>query len=388
MSGPLSGVRVLDLTHVLNGPFGTMLLAHMGAEVLKVEYGAGDHFRHSWMPEGVTRDGYEFVWVNSNKKSITLNLKHEKGKEIFRRLAAKSDVVTENFTVGVMDRLGLGYEALREINPRIIYAFSRGYGDSGPYANVRAYAGTIMAMSGWQYTAQMAAGQPGVKVQGIGDEAAGVSTALGVCAALYAREQTGKGQKIEVSMQEAMMGFMVSQFHTHFEGVGIGSAPKPCADGHYTYRAPEAEAPDALWSRLLDAIGGPGLARDPAYATARSRHENYATLEQVIADWVRTHTRREIWELFGEVGLATGQVLSLDDVLEDPHLRERGAFTKMKHPETGEVTMLAPWIHFSETPAALTTPAPSVGQHTRQVFSGLLGISDEQLDELAEAGVI
>jgi crotonobetainyl-CoA:carnitine CoA-transferase CaiB-like acyl-CoA transferase len=388
MSGPLTGTRILDLTHVLNGPFGTMLLAHMGAEVLKVEHGAGDHFRHSWMPDGVTRDGYEFIWVNSNKKSITLNLKHEQGKEIFRRLVAKCDVVVENFTVGVMDRLGLGYEALREINPRIIYACSRGYGESGPYANIRAYAGTIMAMSGWQDVAQTAAGHPGMKVVGIGDEAAGVSTALGVCAALYAREQTGRGQRIEISMQEAMMGFMISQFHTFFEGVKIGSAPKACADGYYAYRAPEAEASDRLWRQLLEAIGGPELAHDAAYATADLRRENYDSLEKIVSEWVRTHTRKEIWQVFGALGLATGPVLSLSDVLDDPHLRERGAFVKMPHPDAGEVTMVAPWIRFSETPAALTSPAPAVGQHNQEVFGDLLGLDAAQIADLAKAGAI
>jgi len=381
-------VRVLDLTHGLNGPFSTMLLAHMGAEVLKLEYGDGDHFRHSWMPEGVTRDGYEFLTVNSNKKGITLNLKHEKGKELFRQLVCKSDVVTENFTVGVMDRLGLGYEALRTVNPRIIYACSRGYGETGPYAEVRAYAGTIMAMSGWQHAAQTAAGQPGSKVLGIGDEAAGVSTALGICAALYARDRTGKGQKIEVSMQEAMMGFMVSHFHTHFEGVKIGSAPKPCADGYYAYHAPDADAPDKLWDRLLETVGGAEVAEDPRYANAERRRENYAALEEILAGWVSTHTRLEIWRLFGGLGLATGPVLSIGDVLEDPHLQERGAFLKIEHPDAGEVTLLAPWIRFSETPAALTAPSPGLGQHNREVFSELLGLNDDQIAELAEAGII
>jgi len=365
-----------------------MLLAHMGAEVLKVEFGTGDHFRHSWMPDGVTRDGYEFLVVNANKKSVTLNLKNEKGKELFRQLVAKSDVVSENFTVGVMDRLGLGYEALREINPRIIYACSRGYGETGPYANIRAYAGTIMAMSGWQYAAQAAAGEPGIKVAGIGDEAAGVSTALGVCAALYAREQTGRGQKIEVSMQEAMMGFMVSHFHTHFEGVKIGSAPKPCADGYYAYHAPDAEAPDKLWAQLLEAIGGSELARNPAYATARFRRENYAALEGVVSEWVRTHTRQEIWQVFGGLGLATAPVLSIDDVLEDPHLQERGAFVRVEHPAYGDLTLLAPWIRFSETPGAVTAPGPAVGQHNQEVLRDLLGLSPEQVDQLASEGAI
>src|SRR5919197_1356531 len=149
MPGPLHGVRVIDLTHVLNGPFSTMLLAHMGAEVVKIEHGPGDRFRHAWMPIDADHDGYEFLWVNSNKKCITLDLKHPRGKELFRELVKRADIVAENFTVGVMDRLGLGYEALREINPRLIYASSKGYGERGPYKHIRANASTIMSITGW-----------------------------------------------------------------------------------------------------------------------------------------------------------------------------------------------------------------------------------------------
>ena len=146
MAGALDGVRVLDLTHVLNGPFCTVQLAHMGAEVIKVEYGAGDRFRHAWMPVDVKRDGYEFIAVNANKKGIVVDLKQAEGKQVFVELVKRSDIVVENFTTGTMDRLGLGYEALREINPRLIYACSRGYGESGPYRHVRANAATISAI--------------------------------------------------------------------------------------------------------------------------------------------------------------------------------------------------------------------------------------------------
>src|SRR5262249_44360493 len=154
-------------------PFCTVLLAHMGAEVIKIEHGRGDRFRHAWMPYDAKKDGWEFMAVNNNKKGILLDLKKEKGKLLFRRLVEKSDVVVENFTVGVMDRLGLGYEDLRKINPRIIYACSRGYGETGPYANVRANAGSIQAITGWMDTTARLVGKPGAKGPGIGDEAAG-----------------------------------------------------------------------------------------------------------------------------------------------------------------------------------------------------------------------
>src|SRR5579862_1892081 len=220
--GVLAGIRVLDLSHMLNGPFCTMLLGHMGAEVIKLEHGEGDGFRYVWMPVDADHDAYEFLVVNSNKKGITLNLKSERGRELFLELVRRSDVIVENFSLGVMDRLGLSYDQLSDINPRLVYATSKGYGETGPFAHVRAYAPTIMARSGWLESAWRTSGVRGTKVLGIGDEAAGVSLALGIVAALYAREHTGVGQKIEVSMQEALMGFMVQSFHTHFEGVEVG----------------------------------------------------------------------------------------------------------------------------------------------------------------------
>jgi len=387
MSGPLTGVRVLDLTHVLNGPFATGLLAQMGAEVLKVEHGkGGDRYRHSWMPPDAPRDGYEFLMVNSNKKGITINLKHEKGKEIIRKLVEKSDVVAENFTVGVMDRLGLGYEALREINPRIIYAFSRGFGETGPYRHVRANASTIMAMSGWQHSAQRLAGQPGVKALGIGDEAAGVSLALGICGALYAREVTGKGQKVEVSMQEALMGFMPSTFHTHFEGRSVGQPPKPCSDGYYAFHLPDMS--DELWRDLSAAMGSPELAEEPRFATQKARRQNYHEVEEVMSEWVQSKTRQEIWDTFSSFGLSSGPVLSLGEVIEDPHIKERKAFVQVEHPRSGTVTLLAPWIRFSETPSEISRAAPLIGQDNVAVYGELLGLSDDEVQKLADEGAI
>ncbi len=386
MAGPLFGVRVLDLTHVLNGPFCTMLLAHMGAEVLKVEHGSGDRFRHAWMPPDAKHDGYEFLMVNSNKKGITLNLKHDKGGKLFRELVKKSDVLVENFTVGVMDRLGFGYHALRELNPRIIYACSRGYGESGPYKHVRANAATIMAMSGWQFAAQELAGKPGFKALGIGDEAAGFSMALAVCAALYAREQTGKGQKIEISMQEALMGFMVSTFHTLFEGRKVGQPPKECADGHYAFHLPDVS--DELWGKLCTAMGTPEVAKDPRFATNKARRRNYEDVEALVSKWVRGKTRQELWDMLSSFGLSSGMVLGLAEVLDNPHIQERRAFVDIEHPEAGAVKLLAPWMRFSETPGAITSAAPLIGQHNHEVYNSMLGLSEAEVNQLAEEGAI
>ena len=386
MSGPLQGLRIIDLSHVLNGPFGTVLLAHMGAEVLKIEWGQGDRFRHAWMPLDASHDGYEFLAVNTNKKGITLNLKHARGKEIFLELVKRSDAVVENFSIGVMERLGLDYSRLREVNPRIIYASSKGYGEDGPKAHMRANAATIMAATGWTNVAWEFSGRRGTVPQGIGDEAAGVSMALGVLAALYAREQSGHGQKIEVSMQEALLGFMVSNFHTLFESRPVGALPKQCADGYVAFHLPDM--PDGLWESFATAMGHPEAIHEPRFATAVSRREHYTEWDQLVASWVKSATREELAQVFGTTGISAAPIVTLAEVLEDEHLRHRQAFVDVEDPRAGTVKMLRPWIRFSETPAEITTSAPLVGQHNDEVYHGLLGFDDDELANLKAEGVI
>ena len=384
--GPLAGVRVIDLTHVLNGPFATMLLAHMGAEVIKIEPRSGDRFRYAWMPVDADHSGYEFLVVNANKKGVTLNLKDERGKALFRSLVERADVVVENFSVGVMDRLGLGYEALRKIKPDLIYASSTGYGESGPYRNMRANASIVTGMTGWSDNAWKEAGAEGGRVPAIGDEAAGMSMALGICAALFARERTGEGQKIHVAMMEAHLGFMVSAFHTLFEGRQVGSMPKRCADGYVTFHLPHI--PDKLWGQFVTAMGHPEMIEDPRFATHRARQENFQAMEATVGEWVRAKTRAELWTVFRAVGISGAPIRPLADVFEDEHFRERETFVKVVDPQAGELTMLAPWIHFSETPAHLERTGPAIGQHNRDVYGGLLGLDAAELDELEQTGVI
>ena len=202
MPGPLNDIRVVDFTHALNGPFCTMLLGHLGAEIIKIEPPQGDNFRRSWMAPDAGKDGYEFLWINVNKKSVVLNLKTGRGVELARGLITRADVLVENYQKGTMERFGLDYESIKEANPRLIYACSRGYGEWGPYADHGNTAATNNSMTGWTHTAWEYAGAEGTKSLGIGDEAAGVSMTVGILAALHARERTGEGQRIVVSMQE------------------------------------------------------------------------------------------------------------------------------------------------------------------------------------------
>ena len=386
MTGPLSGVRVLDLTHVLNGPFATMLLGHMGAEVLKVEYGKGDRYRHSWMLPDAGRDGYEFLAINANKKCITLNLKHPEGRDLFERLLARSDVLVENFAHGAMERLGYGYEALKAINPRVIYAVARGYGETGPNARMRAFAPTVMASAGWVDTAWKFSGQPGTKVLGIGDEAAGVSLALGIVSALYSRERTGQGTKIEISMQEAMLGFMVNTLHTLFEGQPVGGRYFACADGHVSFHLPDM--PDELWRNLTAALGHEDAATDPRFDSPAARRRNFPQVQEEVAEMVRGHSRAELWEIFKTYKLASHPVLSIAEVVESEHIKDRGAFVSVEHPTAGTLRLLRPWIRFSEMPTSIDHAGSAVGEDNAVVYRDLLGIDEDRLRELKAAGAI
>lgn len=387
MSGPLSGVRVLDLTHVLNGPFATMLLAHMGAEVLKVEYGDGDRYRHSWMSPDANRDGYEFMAANANKKCITLNLKHPEGRKIFEALLAKSDVLVENFSIGVMERLGYGYDQLKKFNPKVIYAFSRGFGASGPYSHMRAFAPTVLASVGWVNAAWEFSGRPGEKVLGIGDEASGVSLAVGICAALYSREKTGQGTKIEISMQEAMLGFMVSTLHTHFEGNPVGSRFFECADGGYvSFHLPDMS--DDLWTKLVTSLGYADAVTDPLFANRKARRRNFPKVRAKVSEMVRGKTRAELQAIFKEYGLGSFPVLTIKEVVENEHIKARGAFQEVEHPKAGKVKLLRPWIRFSDMPTQIDHPGPAIGEHNAEVYKDLLGFDDAKLKELKEAGAI
>jgi len=386
MPGALDDIRVIDFTHALNGPFCTMLLGHLGAEIIKIEPPEGDAFRRSWMPPDAKVDGYEFLWVSVNKKSVVLNLKTERGADLARQLIAKADVVVENYHTGTMEKFGLGYDALREVNPRIIYACSRGFGETGPYKDYGSTAHTNNSMTGWTHTGWKYSGAPGTKAIGIGDEAAGVSMVMGILAALHARERTGEGQRIVVSMQEALLGFMISEFHEHFIGIEVGNYPVPVADGYFTLRMPDLS--DNAFKKLAKFMDRDDLVSDSRFATAPARKENRGELHKLIKEWAQRKTRQELWDGLRQIGYFGAPVLSMGEVIEDPHIRERNAFVERNHPTAGPVRLLAPWIHMSKTPASIRSDSPAIGQHTDEVLSELLKLSDRELRELRTTGAI
>lgn len=386
MPGALHDVRVIDFTHALNGPFCTMLLGHLGAEIIKIEPPSGDRFRRSWMPPRDAKDGYEFVWINVNKKSVVLNLKTERGIDLARQLIARVDVLVENYQQGTMERFGLDYDSIKNLNPRLIYACSRGYGEWGPYAAYGNTAQSNNSMTGWTHTAWKYSGVQGTKALGIGDEAAGVSMAAGILAALHARERTGEGQKIVVSMQEAVLGFMISSMHEYFTGNDVGNHPIQVADGYFTLRIPDMS--DGVWAQLAHLIGQSDLVKDPRFATATERRQHRVELEESVKEWARHKTRQQIWEALRDLDYFGAPVLSTAEVLEDPHIKARKAFIERNHPTAGTTTLLAPWIHLSKTPASIRDDAPAIGQHTDEVLGGLLSLTAAKLSELRAQGAI
>ncbi len=386
MAGALDDIRVIDFTHALNGPFCTMMLGHMGAEIIKIEPPAGDGFRRSWMPPNSKVDGYEFLWINANKKSVVLNLKSPRGADLARQLIAKADVVVENYHTGTMEKFGLGYEDLKQINPRLIYACSRGFGESGPYKDYGSTAHTNNSMTGWTHTGWNYSGAPGTKAIGIGDEAAGVSMVCGILAALHARERSGEGQRIVVSMQEALLGFMISEFHEHFIGIEIGNKPVPAADGYFTLRIPDLS--DGGFAKLAKFMGREDLLEDTRFATAAARKQNRSELYELIKTWVSGKTRQELWDGLRHIDYFGAPVLSMGEVIDDQHIKERQAFIERNHPVAGPVKLLAPWIHMSKTPPSIREDSPAIGQHTDQVLGEILGLDAAERSELRAQEVV
>ena len=386
MPGALEDIRVIDFTHALNGPFCTMLLGHMGAEIIKIEPPSGDGFRRSWMPPNAKVDGYEFLWINVNKKSVVLNLKTERGVELARQLIARADVVVENYHAGQMEKFGLGYEDLKKINPRLIYSCSRGFGESGPYKDYGSTAHTNNSMTGWTHTGWKYSGAQGTKAIGIGDEAAGVSMVCGILAALHSRERTGEGQRIVVSMQEALLGFMISEFHEHFIGIEVGNYPVPVADGYFTLRIPDIS--DNRWAKLAKFMDREDLLEDPRFASAPARKQHRAELHELIKTWARNKTRQELWDGLRNIDYFGAPVLSMGEVIDDPHIKERQAFIEHNHPTAGPTKLLAPWIHMSKTPASIRSDSPALGQHTDEILRGVLGLSVTDLSDLRSQGVV
>jgi crotonobetainyl-CoA:carnitine CoA-transferase CaiB-like acyl-CoA transferase len=400
---PLVGVRVVDFSWVWAGPFCAMQLAHLGAEVIRLEsQSRPDAARRlpimpTGMDPGLNRSGYFNQW-NQGKQSVFLNLAAPGAIEIARRLIAKSDVVVENFATGVMDRLGLGYEDLCRVKPDIIMASISGYGQTGPQRSYMGYGPAIVPLSGLASLTGYPGGQPDEVGISYGDPTGGITAAAGVMAALVARRRTGKGQHIDVALWEATASLVVEGW---MEFLMSGRAPErignrdPLYAPHNCFRASGEDswvtiacATDDEWQALCGAIGRPELTSDPRFVAAAGRKANEEALEAEITAWTQKRDRWEITKTLQQVGVAAFPSMSSRDLVEDAHLHERGFFTRLEHAEVGVRAHAGiPW-RFAETENGVRSPAPRIGEHTDRVMRELLGMSPEEIARLRTEKVL
>jgi crotonobetainyl-CoA:carnitine CoA-transferase CaiB-like acyl-CoA transferase len=394
-SAPLSGVRVLDLTRVLAGPFCSMILADMGAEVIKIEEpGKGDDTR-SW-PPFVGGEATYFMSVNRNKRSVTLNLKAPAARKVFTDLVRKSDVVLENFRPGTMEKLGLGYATLAKLNPKLIYAAISGFGESGPDAGRAGYDLVVQAESGVMDITGFADGPPVKMGTSIADLVAGMSAAHGVSLALLARTKTRRGQKVELGMLDAMAALLTYQAGIYW---GTGSTPTRRGNAHPSivpyevFKAADAYltlgvANNSLWERCCTAMERPDLVKDTRFATEAARVENRATLVPLLNEILGERSADEWMKRLEAAGVPAGRIRTVPEVCESEHLRARGMIQRLAHPKAGAITVMGVPIKLHGTPGRVTTPPPTLGQHTDQVLRTLLKLKPAQIKALHAEGAV
>jgi crotonobetainyl-CoA:carnitine CoA-transferase CaiB-like acyl-CoA transferase len=400
--GTLAGIRVLDLTRMLSGPYCTMLLGDHGAEVIKIEPFEGDTSRG----HGPYRDddprkefGGYFQSVNRNKKSIALDLKRPEAQEIVRRLADTSDVVVENFRPGVMDRLGLGYEALSKTNPKLVYAALRGFGDpssgASPYADWPAYDVVAQAMGGLMGLTGPDADSPTKIGPGIGDIFPGVMTSLGITMALHHAERSGRGQFLDVSMYDAILALCERAVY-QYSFAGIVPAPAgnehpmfvpfglfQCQDGWISIACPN----DAFWRTLAAIMALPELAADPRCATKVARASNRAFVNDTVKAWVAARSKRQLAQALGG-HIPFGPVNTVEDMFGDPHVSARGMLAEVEHPGSTRPSIVANTpIHFQRTPGGVRHRAPYLSEHASELL-GELGYDAADIQRLREASCI
>ena len=399
----LAGVKVLDLTQFEAGPACTEVLVWLGAEVVKVENpNGGDQLRRLGSIDG-ERDSYFFVLFNANKKSITCNLKTDEGLALVKDLIKEVDVVVENFGPGVIERLGLGYDDVKSINPQIIYSQLKGFAEGSPYEDLLAFdmigqaTGGIMSVTG---EADRMPVKPGPN---FADTGTGMLMAISILGALYQKQATGQGQRLTVAMQDAMMQyarFPLSDFMATGEAPsrsaeGIitgGNAPmglfpcKPGGSNDYVYIYVN-RANNRQWHRLLELIGRADLVGDARFETSADRYRNKIEIDDLIMPWTRQRTKDEAMELIGRAGVPAGAVFDFKELSENPDFERREIFQWIDHPTLGRVKMLAWPVKMSGNNVSLEA-APLLGQHTETVLSEWLGLSPEKIQELSRDGVI
>ncbi|HLT19927.1 MAG TPA: CoA transferase [Thermomicrobiales bacterium] len=391
---PLSGIRVLDLGRHLAGPTAGMWLGDLGADVIKIEWPPhGDHGRASGPPFFEGESAF-FISANRNKRSAVIDCKTPEGQEIFRKLAATADVVIENFRPGVMEALNIGYERIAETNPGIIYLSVSGFGADGPVADrpgldqiIQGFSG-LMSVTGFEDGPPVRVGIP------IADLVTGLFGAYGVLAALQARERTGKGQRVETSLLESMVGLLAFQATRYLNGAGV----PPPAGNHHPINAPYGvfrasdgyitigAAGDKRWPQFCALIDAPEFLEDERFKDNGGRYENRELLADLISEKLQAKTVDEWVEIFNREGIPSGPIYNMEQALEHPQIKHREMVVEVPHPTMGVARLLGLPVKFKETPGQIFAP-PLLGQHTAEVLAEL-GIDDAELERLEQAGVI
>jgi len=396
----LAGVRVLDFTAHVAGPQATILLAYMGAEVIKVEGRAyADVLRTT---AGIAGIGTEktavgmFNSMNAGKLGITLNLTHPKGADLAKRLVKISDVVVDNFRAGVMDKLGLGYPALREIKPDIIMLSASSHGATGPESRYSGFAVTMGPLSGLSHVTGYPGGPPTILRNSV-DSRIGNAAAFAILVALNYRQETGKGQFIDLSGREALscsMGEVIMDYTMNNRVQSRNGNRDDIMEPHNCYRCRGedkwvsiAVSNDEEWEALCHTMGNPKWAKEERFCAQFSRWQNQDELDRLIEEWTIDHTHYEVMEMLQGVGVAAVPSFSNEDLFNDPHCREREYLVTVQHPEVGQLYALAPPWKLSVTPGRVTRPAPVLGEHNEYVFGELLGMSQEEIARLVDEGV-
>ena len=412
----LKGVKILDFTHVQSGPTCTQMLAWFGADVIKVERpGVGDATRGQ-LRDVPDADSLYFTMLNHNKRSITLNTKNEKGKEVLERLVKTCDVLVENFAPGALDRMGFGWDNIQELNPRMIYASIKGFGP-GPYEDCKVYENVAQCTGGSASTTGFLDGPPLVTGSQIGDSGTGLHLALGIVTALYHREQSGKGQKVTTAMQDGVLNLCrvklrdqqrlakgpLEEYSQHGQGIAFGDAtPRAGNDsgggqpgwilkckGHetdpnaYIYFITQAPA----WENICDVIGKPEWKIDPGYVTPAARLDKLSHIFDMIEEWTKTKTKFEVMDLCNPLNIPCGPILSMKEIAAEPSLRETGTVVEVDHPERGPYLTVGCPIKLSASPADVQR-SPLLGEHTDEILTDVLGYAGSALDDVRASGAV
>jgi crotonobetainyl-CoA:carnitine CoA-transferase CaiB-like acyl-CoA transferase len=395
VKGPLLGVKVIELAQIMAGPTCGMLLADMGADVIKVEKLPGGDDTRSYTQPAIHGESAAFMMLNRNKRGMAVNLKTAGGLEVVKRLLADADVVTENYRKGTLEKLGLGYDVLEKLNPRLVYCAISGYGRTGPYADKGGFDLIAQGFAGLMSVTGEPGGPPVKSGTSIADINAGIFAALGIVSALLARGRTGRGQMVETSLMEAAIQQTYWQAAIYF---ATGVNPGPSGSAHILtapYQAfPTADgwinlggANQSNWERIVKAIGRPGLADDPRFRTNTDRMRNLAELTPLLAERLRSQPSAYWIREFEAAGVPVGPVNKIGDMLADPQVAAREMVVEVDHPVAGRVKALGMPIKFGTTPGEITRAAPTLGQHTDAILAEL-GYSASSIARLRSDGAV